>query len=43
MILEKGKYYTQFGVTHKCITDSIVGYDADLTDLLSPLQVVGTA
>ena len=41
MILEQGKYYTQNGVTYKCVTGSIVGYDADLTDLLSLLQKVG--
>ena len=40
MVLEKGKYYTQFGVTYKCVTGSIVGYDADLTDLLSLLEKV---
>ena len=40
MVLEKGKYYTQYGVTYKCVTDSIVGYDADLTELLSLLEVV---
>lgn len=40
LVLEAGKYYTQFGVTYKCITDSIVGYDADLTDLLALLEVV---
>ena len=41
MILEQGKYYTQNGVTYKCVTGSIVGYDADLTDLLALLQKVG--
>lgn len=41
MVLEQGKYYTQNGVTYKCVTGSIVGYDADLTDLLSLLQKVG--
>lgn len=40
MVLEQGKYYTQYGVTYKCVTDSIVGYDADLTELLSLLEVV---
>lgn len=40
MELEKGKYYTQYGVTYKCVTDSIVGYDADLTELLSLLEKV---
>lgn len=40
MVLEKGKYYTQFDVLYECITDSIVGYDADLTELLSLLKIV---
>ena len=43
MVLEQGKYYSQYGVIYKCVTGSIVGYDADLTDLLSLLQVAGTA
>ena len=41
MVLEQGKYYSQYGVIYKCVTGSIVGYDADLTDLLSLLQKVG--
>lgn len=40
MVLEAGKYYTQFGVVYKCVTGSIVGYDADLTELLSLLEKV---
>ena len=40
MVLEKGKYYTQYGVTYKCVTGSITGYDADLTELMSLLEVV---
>lgn len=40
MVLEQGKYYTQNGVTYKCVTGSVVGYDADLTELLSLLEVV---
>lgn len=40
LVLEKGKYYTQYGVTYKCVTDSITGYDADLTELMSLLEVV---
>lgn len=40
MVLEKGKYYTQFGVLYECITDSIVGYDVDLSGLLSLVKVV---
>ena len=40
MLLEKGKYYTQYGVTYKCVTDSITGYDADLTELMSLLEIV---
>ena len=42
MILEQGKYYSQYGVIYKCVTGSIVGYDADLADLLALLQVAGT-
>lgn len=40
MVLEQGKYYTQFGVTYKCVTGSGVGYDADLTELLALLEKV---
>lgn len=40
MILEQGKYYTQYGVTYKCVTGSVVGYNADLTELLSLLEKV---
>ena len=40
MVLEAGKYYTQFGVVYKCVTGSVVGYDADLTELLSLLEKV---
>lgn len=40
MILEKGKYYIQNDTLYKCITDSIVGYDTDLVDLLSLLEIV---
>ena len=40
LVLEAGKYYTQFGVVYKCVKGSIVGYDADLTDLLSLLEKV---
>lgn len=40
MVLEQGKYYTQYGVIYKCVTGSVVGYDADLTELLSLLEVV---
>lgn len=40
MVLEQGKYYTQYGVTYKCVTGSTVGYDADLTELLSLLEIV---
>lgn len=41
MVLEQGKYYTQYGVTYRCVTGSIVGYDSDLTDLLALLEKVG--
>lgn len=40
MVLEKDKYYTQFDVLYECITDSIVGYDVDLSGLLSLVKVV---
>lgn len=40
MVLEAGKYYTQFGVVYKCLKGSIVGYNADLTELLSLLEKV---
>ena len=40
LVLEAGKYYTQFGVVYKCVKGSIVGYDADLTELLSLLEKV---
>lgn len=40
MVLEKGKYYTQFDVLYECITDSIVGYDVDLSGLAALVKVV---
>lgn len=40
MMLEQGKYYSQYGVIYKCVKGSVVGYDADLTDLLSLLEKV---
>ena len=40
MVLEQGKYYTQYGVTYRCVTGSVVGYDADLTELLALLEKV---
>lgn len=40
LVLEAGKYYTQFGVVYKCVKGSVVGYDADLTELLSLLEKV---
>ena len=42
MVLEQGKYYSQYGVIYKCVTGSIVGYDSDLADLLALLEVAGT-
>ena len=33
LVLDKGLYYTENEVTYKCITDSIIGYDADLSEL----------
>lgn len=41
MVLEQGKYYSQYGAVYKCVTGSIVGYDSDLTDLLALLEKVG--
>lgn len=32
MVLEQGKYYTQFDEIYLCVTNSIVGYDVDLND-----------
>lgn len=40
MVLEKDKYYTQFGVLYLCTTDSIVGYDEDLAGLAALVTVV---
>ena len=40
MVLEKGKYYTPFGVLYICTTDSIVGYDEDLAGLAALVTVV---
>ena len=39
MVLEKGKYYTQFGLLYICTTDSIVGYDEDLAGLAALVTV----
>lgn len=33
IVLEKGLYYTQGGMTYRCITDAANGYDADLVEL----------
>lgn len=35
MILEKGKYYTQFGVTYLCIQSTNTGFPSDLKDMSS--------
>lgn len=40
MVLEQGKYYSQYGAVYKCVTGSVVGYDSDLTDLLALLEKV---
>lgn len=40
MVLEVGKYYTQFERAYRCVTGSVVGYDADLSELLSLLEEV---
>ena len=43
MVLEQGKYYTQGGSVYLCVTGSVAGYDADLTDgsLAALLQKIG--
>lgn len=40
LVLDKGLYYTENEVIYKCITDSIVGYDADLSTLGSLVEKV---
>lgn len=40
MVLEKGKYYSQDGVTYECIQGTITGYPNDLKDLASLVQKV---
>lgn len=40
MVLEEGKYYTQFERTYRCVNGSVTGYDADLSELLSLLEEV---
>lgn len=34
MVLEEGKYYTQFDVLYICTRDSVIGINADLKDLV---------
>lgn len=40
LVLEKGMYYTQYGVVYRCAVDAANGYDSDLTDLLALLEKV---
>ena len=40
MVLEKGKYYSQDGVTYECIQGTITGYPNDLKDLAALVQAV---
>ena len=35
MVLEKGKYYTQYGVVYECIMTTLTGYPNDLKDMPS--------
>lgn len=41
MAFEKGKYYSQYGVTYLCILTTITGYPNDLKDLHTIVQKVG--
>lgn len=40
MAFEKGKYYSQFGVTYLCILTTVTGYPYDLKDLPTIVQAV---
>ena len=40
MLLEQGKYYTEYGVTYKCTQSLNVGYDSDLSGLAAFVTVV---
>ena len=40
MLLEAGKYYTEYGVTYKCTQSLGVGYDSDLSGLAAFVTVV---
>lgn len=33
MLMEKGKYYTQYGVVYECILTTLTGYPSDLKDM----------
>lgn len=40
MAFEKGKYYSQYGVTYLCILTTVTGYPNDLKDLPTIVQAV---
>lgn len=40
MAFEKGKYYSQYGVTYLCILTTVTGYPYDLKDLSTIVQAV---
>ena len=40
MLLEEGKYYTEYGVTYKCTQSLSVGYDSDLSGLAAFVEAV---
>lgn len=40
MLLEAGKYYTEYGVMYKCTQSLGVGYDSDLSGLAAFVTVV---
>lgn len=40
MVLEKGKYYTQYGVMYECIMTTLTGYPNDLYELSSVVKAV---
>ena len=40
MLLEAGKYYTEYGVLYKCTQSLNVGYDSDLSGLAAFVEVI---
>lgn len=40
MLMEKGKYYTQYGVVYECILTTLTGYPNDLYELPSIVKAV---